>query len=146
MVASGGDIDTVIGSSLPKLFSPHSFAAAICSATACTETFTAGTAMRSESFRSAIDLMLSERVLSRNGCAESAEMPRTSFGVPLVRFHSVSSPGTPPATTSIESEISALFIASGPLKVDHAIFTSFRPSAAACFSRSLSCSITLNCR
>ena len=54
-------------------------------------------------------------------------MPRTSFCVPLVRFHIVSSPGTPPATISIESEISALFIASGPLKVDHAIFTSFRP-------------------
>ena len=102
--------------------------------------------MRSVSFRSAIDLMLSLRVFSRNGCDDSAEMPRTSFGVPLVRFQIVSRPGTPPATMSIESEISALFIASGPLKVDHAIFTSFSPSAAACFSRSLSCSITLNCR
>ena len=90
--------------------------------------------------------MLSERVLSRNGCDDSAEMPRTSFCVPLVRAQSVSRPGTPPATMSIESEISALFIASGPLKVDHAIFTSFSPSAVACFSRSFSCSITLNCR
>jgi hypothetical protein len=38
---------------------------------------------------------------------------------------------------SIESEISALFIASGPLNVAQTIFTSFRPSAAACFSSSL---------
>ncbi len=73
-------------------------------------------------------------------------MPFTSLAVPLVRFHSVSSPGTPPATMSTESEISASFMAFGPLKVDHAIFTSFRPSAAACFSSSFSCSITLNCR
>ncbi len=90
--------------------------------------------------------MVSLRVLSRNGCEDSAEMPRTSFCVPLVRFHSVSSPGTPPATMSTESEISASFMALGPLKVDQAIFTSFRPSAAPCFSRSFSCSMTLNCR
>ena len=42
MVASGGDMPTVSGSSLAKLAWPHCLAAAICSIIACTETLTAG--------------------------------------------------------------------------------------------------------
>ena len=47
MVASGGDMPTVSGSSLAKLACPHCFAAAICNIIACTEIFTAGTAILS---------------------------------------------------------------------------------------------------
>src|SRR5438552_824804 len=40
IVASGGDMPTVRGSSLAKFASPHCLAAAICSIIACTDTFT----------------------------------------------------------------------------------------------------------
>ena len=73
-------------------------------------------------------------------------MPRTSCGVPLERAHSESRPGTPPEPMSILPEISASLTAVGPLKVNHDTLTSGRPSALACFSMSLSCSITLSCR
>src|SRR6185295_4564322 len=95
-VASGGVIDTVSGSSFSNSFSPNALDAAICSVRACTDDFTAGTAMRSLSLKSLMVLILGSRVLSRNGCELSAEMPRTSCGVPLVRAHNVSRPGTPP--------------------------------------------------
>ena len=73
-------------------------------------------------------------------------MPRTSCAVPRVRAHSVTSPGMPPDTMSTESEISAPFMASGPLKVIQDTFTSGKPSAAACFSSRRCRSMTLNCR
>ncbi len=61
-------------------------------------------------------------------------MPRTSCGVPLVRAHSVSRPGTPPDPISTLPEMSASLTAVGPLNLNHDTFTSLRPSAAACFS------------
>jgi hypothetical protein len=73
-------------------------------------------------------------------------MPRTSWGVPLVRVHSKSRPGVPPAAMSIEPDSRASFTAAGPLNVCQETFTSGRPSARACFSMSFSCSIVLNCR
>src|SRR6186997_2927709 len=56
--------------------------------------------MRSLSLKSLMVLMAGSRLLSRKGCELSAEMPRTSCGVPLVRDHSTSRPGTPPEPTS----------------------------------------------
>ena len=123
-VASGGVIETVSGSSFSNSLAPKSLAAAICNVIACTEDFTAGTAMRSLSLKSLTVLMLGSRVLSKNGCELSAEMPRTSCGVPLVRAHSVSRPGTPPEPMSTLPEISASLTAVGPLNLNHDTFTS----------------------
>ena len=50
--AVGCPIDTVNASSAVRLSAPNVFAAAICSTIACTEIFTAGTAMRSLSVKS----------------------------------------------------------------------------------------------
>ena len=136
MVASGGVIDTVSVSSLAKSLAPKALAAAICNVMACTETFTAGTAMRSLGLKSLMVLMSGSRLLSRNGCELSAEMPRTSCGVPLVCAHSVSRPGTPPEPISILPDISASLTAVGPLNLNHDTFTSGMPSALACFSMS----------
>src|SRR5665213_441907 len=49
MVASGGVIDTVSGSSLANSLGPNALAAAICRVIACTDDFTAGTAILSPS-------------------------------------------------------------------------------------------------
>src|SRR5436309_8505441 len=146
MVASGGDIDTVSESSFAKLSSPKAAAAAICSTTACTDTFTDGTAIRSRSEKSLIDLIAGLEVLSRNGCELSAQIPLTSNEVPWVLSHSVISPGTPPLTMSVEFDSSASFIADGPLKRCHDTVKSFTPRCVAYFSISLSRFITLNCR
>src|SRR3954468_10401326 len=146
MVASGGDIDTVSGSSLAKLASPNASAAAICSTTACTETLIEGTAMRSRSPKSLIDLISGLEVFSRNGCELKAQMPLTSNEVPLVLSHKVISPGTPPLTMSVEFDSSASFIADGPLKRCQDTVKSLTPRCVAYFSISLSRFITLNCR
>src|SRR6185312_16706076 len=89
-VASGGDIDTVSGSSVSKAFIPYALAAAICSVMACTETLIAGTAMRSVSLKSRMVLIAGSRLLSKNGWDDNAEILRTSCGVPFVRDHSTS--------------------------------------------------------
>ena len=146
MVASGGDMPTVSGSSLAKLLCPHCLAAAICSIIACTETLTAGSAILSLSVKSVMLLMLGLRVLSRNGCDENAAMPFTAFAVPCVRAQIVSRPGTPPETISMDPDSSASFIAAGLLKVAHTTFTSGIPAALACFSSRRCLSMTLNCR
>ena len=103
IVASGGDMPTVSGSSLAKLLCPHCLAAAICSIIACTEILTAGSAILSLSVKSVMLLTLGLRVLSRNGCDENAAMPFTAFAVPCVRAQIVSRPGTPPETISMRS-------------------------------------------
>ena len=77
---------------------------------------------------------------------ENVAMPLTGFGVSLVRDQSVSRPGTPPETMSTDPDNSAAFIADGPLKVAHVIFTSGIPCALACFSSRRSRSMMLNCR
>src|ERR1035437_4153146 len=107
MVASGGDSDTVCTSNLANSFSPYALAAAICSMIACTETFTAGTAIRSLCLRSLMVLTSGLRLLSRNGCELNADTPRTSCGVPLVFAHSTKRPGTPPEAMSIFPDNSA---------------------------------------
>ena len=117
IVASGGGIDTVSVSYLAKFDGPSAFAAAISSAIAWIETFTAGSAMRSLSVRSVIVLMRASREFIRNGCELSAEMPRTSCGVPFVFDHSTRSPGVPPAPTSTVLDSSASLIAAGPLNL-----------------------------
>src|SRR3954463_5587022 len=146
IVESGGDIETVTGSSLAKFSSPKAAAAAICKTTACTDTFTEGTAMRSRSEKSLIDLIAGLEVLSRNGCELNAEIPFTSKEVPWVLSHSVTSPGTPPLTMSVELDSSASFIAEGPLKRCQETVKSFKSRCAAYFSISLSRFMTLNCR
>src|SRR3954463_16728976 len=146
MVASGGDIDTVRLSSFAKFSSPNAAAAAICSTTACTDTFTEGTAMRSRWEKSLIDLIAGLELLSRNGCELSAQIPFTSNEVPCVLSHSVISPGTPPLTMSVEFDSSASFIADGPLKRCQETVKSFKPRCVAYFSINLSRFITLNCR
>ena len=113
---------------------------------ACTETFTAGTAILSCSVKSATLLTLGLRVLSRTGCEVNAAMPLIALAVPCVRAQIVSRPGTPPETISIEPDNSASFMAAGLLKVAHTTLTSGMPSALACFSSNWCCSITLNCR
>ena len=113
---------------------------------ACTETFTAGTAILSCSVKSAMVLTLGLRVLSRIGCEEKAVMPFTALGVPCVRAQIVSRPGTPPETMSTEPDSSASFMAAGLLKVAHTTLTSGMPAALACFSSSWCFSIRLNCR
>src|SRR5205807_776198 len=123
-VASGGVIDTVSGSRVSKDLMPYAFDAAICSVIACTEERTAGPAMRSVSLKSLMVLIAGSRLLSKNGCELSAEMPRTSCGVSLVRDHKTSRPGTPPEPTSIFPEMTASLTAVGPLKVNHETFTS----------------------
>ena len=93
-----------------------------------------------------IDLISGLEVLSKNGCELSAQMPLTSNEVPIVLSHSVISPGTPPATMSVEPDSSASFIAAGPLKRCQETLKSFNPRCAAYFSISLSRFMTLNCR
>ncbi len=146
VVASGGDSDTVSGSRRANSASPHCLAAAICSTSAWIDTFTAGTAILSRSERSVIAFTSGTREFSRIACDESPATPLATIDVPCVFAQSVSSPGTPPDTTSTESEMSALFIWSGPLNVTQVDFTPGRPSAAACFSTRPRCSITLNWR
>ena len=136
MVASGGDMPTVMGSSLAKLAWPHCLAAAICSIIAWIETLTAGSAILSWSVKSTMVLTLGLRVLSRIGCDEKAAMPLTAMGVPCVRDQIVSRPGTPPETMSTEPDSSASFMAAGLLKVAHTTLTSGMPAALACFSSS----------
>src|SRR5664279_5131115 len=70
MVASGGVIDTVSSSSLPKSLMPKALAAAICKVMACTDTFTAGTAILSPLLKSASVLSAGLRLLSKNGCED----------------------------------------------------------------------------
>jgi hypothetical protein len=127
---------TVNGSSLPNCSRPHCLAAAICNITACTETFTAGTAILSLSVKSVMFFTLALRVLSRIGCDENAATPLTAFALPRVRAQTVSRPGTPPATMSIDPERSASFIAAGLLKVAHTTFGSGMPAILECFSTS----------
>ena len=136
MVASGGDIDTVCVSSLANSFGPKALAAAICNMMACTETFTAGSAIWSLGLKSLMVLTSGSRLLSKNGCELSAEMPRTSCGVPLVFAHSTSRPGTPPDAISIVPDNSASLTAAGPLNFSQDTFTSGMPSSLACFSMS----------
>ena len=72
--------------------------------------------MRSLSLKSLMVLIAGSRLLSKTGCEVSAEMPRTSCGVPLVRDHSTSRPGTPPEPTSRLPEISASLTAVGSVE------------------------------
>src|SRR3954454_22258223 len=102
IVESGGDIETVSGSSLAKFSSPNAAAAAICSTTACTDTLTEGTAIRSRSEKSLIDLMAGFELLTQHGCELRADIPCPSDEAPCVLSHSVISPGTPPLTMSVE--------------------------------------------
>ena len=60
-------------------------------------------------------------------------MPRTSCGVPLVRAHSVSRPGTPPEPMSTLPEMSASLTAVGPLNLNHDTFTSFSAERSGVF-------------
>jgi hypothetical protein len=73
--------------------------------------------MRSLSEKSRIDLTCGFRVESVIGMLASAEMPFTSFCVPLVRAHSVISAVEPTAMTSTLPENSASNCALGPVKV-----------------------------
>ena len=145
IVASGGDSEIVSGSSLAKFCFPNAAAAAISRVTAWTETLTAGTAILSLSVKSRMVLILGLRVLSRKGCELSAEMPRTSCAVPRVFAHSVTRPGTPPATMSTPPAMRASFIAFGPLNVAQVTLTLSRPRAFACFSMRCWCSRMSNC-
>src|SRR3569832_1320519 len=146
IVASGGVIEIDSGSSFLNSFGPHCLAAAICRVSACTEVRTAGTAMRSLSVKSAIVLIAGLRALSRNGCDDSAEMPRTSCGVPLVRAQRVNRPGTPPEPMSTLPEMSASLTAVGPLNLNHDTLGSATPRALAYNSNNNTCCITLSWR
>src|SRR4030081_4091786 len=132
MVPSGGAIDTVSGASLAKLAAPKALGAAICNVMAWIDTLTAGSAMRSVSEKSATVLTAGLRVLRRKGCELMAEMPRTSCGVPLVRDHSTSRPGVPPAAMSTDPDSRASLTAAGPLKVTQDTVTCGGPGARAC--------------
>ena len=91
---------------------PSVFSAIICSMIACTETFGAGSAMRSLSVKSRIDLMFGLRVLRKAGWRFIAIMPRTSM-LPRVLSHSVRKLGRPIPTMSTLPDSSASVIAVG---------------------------------
>ena len=98
---------------------------------ACIETRMVGTAMRSSGPKSLIVLTFGLRVSMRNG---TPAMPLIDLIAPLVLPQASSMLETPVIATSIESERIASVITPPEVMIDHFTFTSFRPSAAACFS------------
>ena len=142
-VASGCESETVSGSSFSNSLSPHSFAAAICSAVAWPETFTAGTAMRCWGVKSFSDLIAGSRTVSVQAIALRPLAARTSTLL-RVRDQIVMIPVGPSAAKSRLPEINASFMTSLERNVDQSTVTSPRPASLACFSTSFWSSISMS--
>src|SRR3954469_17019966 len=139
--ASGCDKPMVSGSSLAYWSSPHSLAAAICNTIACVETLTDGTAILSFPVKSLIDFTSGLRVTRYSGYVVIAEMPLTP---PLVLSQSVISEGAPVAANCTLPEMSPSLMTLGPASFVQVTRTPGRPADVACFSTSLSRSISMS--
>src|SRR5438034_2356975 len=112
---------------------------------ACVDTLIDGTAILSFSVKSLIDCTSGLRTLRYSGYVVIADMPLT-WTLALVLSHSVISDGAPTEMNWMAPLMIPSFITLGPATLTQLTLISPSPSPFACFSTSLSRSITISGR